>query len=322
MASESSDLSDKILDGLNKRFKITIGEPNCFVGLEIVRDRTNKTITIHQTNYIRRILEKFGWTGMKPAVSPGDSKVKLTKQQCPRNEEEERFMADKPYSAVVGSLMFLVSSCRPDIAFEVSRVSQFSKNPGPDHWIAVKRICRYLQGTKDYCLTYGLEPSHPFTVFGKLKAFGFCDSDWAGELDGRRSTFGYVFLVNGGPVTWKSKLQKSVANSTQDAEYIALSEAGRESCWIRQFLTDLGHKPESPIEVRSDNQGAILATRNPDSHQRMKHIDVCFHSVRDRVANGIIEVSYTPTNEQPADMLTKSLTRPSLVQCLQLLNMI
>lgn len=321
LACESKNLSDSILYGLNKKFKITIGEPDCFVGIEILRDRGRKTISIHQSNYIRRVLDKYGWSEMKSARSPGDSKLKLSKSQCPQNEEEREFMADKPYAGVIGSLMFVVH-CRPDIAFNVSKVAQFSKDPGPIHWIAVKRICRYLKGTVDYCITYGLDPAHPFTEFDRLRAYAFCDADWAGDIDKRRSTFGYVFMMNGGPVTWTSKLQKSTAGSSQEAEYVALAETSRESIWIRQFLTDLRHEQVVPIEVRSDNQGAISSTKTFDNHQRMKHVDVMYHAIRERVQDGIVEISYTPTDEQPADMLTKPLTSPSLVNCLNMLNMV
>ena len=230
-------------------------------------------------------------------------------------------MALVPYREAVGSLMFLLHT-RPDISYEVSRVSMFAENPGHDHWSAVKGIFRYLQGTKDLCITYGLDPQHPHDQsYNRFDPYAFCDSDWAGDQDSRRSTFGYVFLVNGGPVTWATRVQKSVANSVTEAEYVALSETAKEAVWIRRFLDEVGYPSSSPTSIKSDNQGAIAITKNPEFHQRTKHIDVRYHFVREQQSSGQIKVGYTPTTEQPADMLTKSLTSPSLIRCRTMLNL-
>ena len=320
LACESKEVMKDLLVELDSRFKITTGHPNCFVGLELIRDREKGTISLHQSNYIRRMLERYRMSDCKPAKSPGDPKNKLTKDQCPKAEEERKLMSTKPYREAVGSLMFLMVCSRPDIAFEVSRVAKFCDDPGSEHWTAVKRIFRYLQGTKNLSISYGKIASHPFSTWNNCQPFAFCDSDWAGELDSRHSTYGYVFLVNGGPVTWTSKVQKSVAASVTEAEYVSLSETSRESIWIKKLVSELGYEPTA-IEVRCDNQGAICLSKNPELHQRTKHIDIRYHFVREQVSNEVIQVLYTPTSEQPADMLTKSLSGPSLVNCLRMLNM-
>ena len=323
LACESVKTMERILSDLDKKFKITRSEPTCFVGLEIIRDRSRKTVSIHQSNYIVRMLDKFGMLDSKAAKTPGDSRSKLTKDMCPQTEVEKNQMTEIPYREAVGSLMFLMVCSRPDISYEVSRVSKFNENPGHDHWIAVKRIFRYLNGSRDMKINYGLKPKHPIPNnhgYTSFDPFAFCDSDWAGDLDQRHSTYGYVFVLNGGPVTWTTRTQKSIAMSTTEAEYVALSETARESIWICRLITDLGHQLDGPIMIRSDNQGAIALSKNPELHKRTKHIEIRYHFIRQQIANDSVMVLFTPTNEQPADMLTKSLTSPSLIGCLDSLN--
>ena len=278
----------------------------------------------------RRILERYGMSDCKAAPTPGDSRQRLTREMCPIDDLERLEMNKIPFREAVGSLMFCMLCTRPDIAYEVSRVAQFCDNPGMLHWKALKRILRYLKGTRDTCLAYGLEINHPIedpsdeecrTSTNSLRPFAFCDSDWAANQDHRRSTFGYLVLLNGGPVGWTSRVQKSVATSMTEAEYVALSETAKEVSWIRRFMCDVGYTQEGPTSLMSDNQGAICLTKNPEFHQRTKHIDVRYHYIREEQASRRIKVEYTPTNRQPADMLTKSLTGPSLINCRRMINM-
>ena len=139
--------------------------------------------------------------------------VRLSAEQCPKTQEEEDNMSRVSYASVVGSLMYAMVCTRPDIAHAVGVLSRFMSKPGKEHWTAVKRVFRYLRGTSDYGLCYQGRPG----LDKVLDIRGFVDADWAGDLDQRRSTSGYVFNLFGGSVIWMSKKQSVVALSTTEA---------------------------------------------------------------------------------------------------------
>ncbi len=135
---------------------------------------------------------------------------------------------------------------------------------------------------------------------------GFSDSDWAGDIESRRSVSGYMFQLCGAPISWKSKKQTSVALSTAEAEYMALSSAAQEAVWLRKFLNELKLKQEAPMVLYEDNQAAISMARNTH-HGRTRHIDIRYHFVRETVGNGTVELRYCRSNQMLADILTKGL---------------
>ena len=192
---------------------------------------------------------------------------------------------------------------RPDITFAVSNVAKYSSKPTKEHWIAVKRILRYLKGSHNFGLLYRKSDCDT------SKCIGFSDSDWAGDLDDRRSTSGYIFQVGGTAVSWKSRKQSCVALSTAEAEYIALSQAAQEAIWLKQLNTDLKVESSEPTTIYEDNQAAICLSKNPQGHGKSKHIDIKYHYIRDQVHNRTIELKYCPTENMVADMLTKGLAR-------------
>jgi hypothetical protein len=213
-------------------------------------------------------------------------------------------MCGIPYLEAVGSLMYLSQGTRPDIAYAVGVVSQFSKNPGPSHWKAVTRIFRYLRGTSSYRLAFGPSTS------GNQLVTGFSDSDFGGNLDTRRSTSGYVFYIGSSPISWSSKLQPTIALSTSEAEYTATVHAGKEALWLRTFMTELGYDMAGPTCVNIDSQSALAVAQNPEHHSRMKHIDIKHHWIREKVAHKQIGLTYVPSRENVADILTKGLNGP------------
>ena len=188
---------------------------------------------------------------------------------------------------------------RPDISAAVGTMSQFMSNPIQSHWFGVKRILRYLRGTSSYGLIYnGCDDN---------ELVGFSDADWAGDLNTRRSTSGFIFKLGSSVITWSSKRQDTVAKSSTEAEYVSLSSAAQELIWLHRLFKDVGVNVPSPTTIYEDNQGAIDLSRNPKHHNRTKHIDVCHHFVRERVATGEICVDYCPTGEMIADIMTKGL---------------
>jgi hypothetical protein len=142
-----------------------------------------------------------------------------------------------------------------------------------------------------------------------MELTGFSDADWAGDLDSRRSTTGFLFKFGDFPVCWKSKRQPTVALSTAEAEYMSLASAGQTAIWFRQLLADLGFRQDKATVIFEDNQGCIAMAKNPVSHERTKHIDIKYHFIRELVSNETIKVEYLSTEEMEADILTKSLSR-------------
>uniref|UniRef100_A0AAV1TX81 Reverse transcriptase Ty1/copia-type domain-containing protein n=2 Tax=Peronospora matthiolae TaxID=2874970 RepID=A0AAV1TX81_9STRA len=205
----------------------------------------------------------------------------------------------------VGALMHLTTATRPDIAFAVGYVSRFMENPQEEHWVAVKRIFRCLQGTKTHGICY--KPS------ARIDFRRYSDADWAGDLTDRKSTSGYTFMLLGAPVSWGSKKQPSVSLSTTEAEYIALSLAIQEGKWIHGLLCEIvmAANEEGPeLMIHEDNQSCIKMTKNPVNHGRAKHIDIKYHHIRDEVKRGEVKLKYCETAVMLADIMTKGLHGP------------
>jgi hypothetical protein len=237
-------------------------------------------------------------------TTPLDTSIKLT-----ATTEDDALADEKEYARIVGGLMFAACVTRPDIMCAVGKLSQFLNNPSSKHLLAAKRVLRYLKGTLTLGITYRPPP---------LRLSGYSDADWAGDMSTRRSTTGYVVMLNGGAIAWKSQRQPTVALSTMEAEYMALTEAVKELTWIRKLLAELGYDQDSgnaPTDLYSDNQSAIALAKNPVSHARAKHIDIRHHFIREAIHDKIVWVQYIPTSDMTADSLTKALGREKHEKC-------
>jgi hypothetical protein len=209
------------------------------------------------------------------------------------------------YGSLIGSLLYLAVCTRPDIAQAVGALSRHTAHPTTVHWQAAKGIVRYLAGTSDLGITFkGTDTS----------VLGYTDADYAGDVDTRRSTTGYVFIMNGGAITWQSKRQPTVAVSTTEAEYMAAAAAIKEALWLRKLLIDLRLDPGAMI-IKADNQGAIKVLKNPIMSARSKHIDVMHNFARERVVRNEIKFEYISTNLMLADILTKPVPKAKLDFC-------
>ena len=220
----------------------------------------------------------------------------------PSNPEDIQIMSSKPYNEAIGCLTYAAVCTRPDISFAVGQSARFCKNPGKAHWAAVKRILSYLAGTTTHGILFSGE--------GRTNLVGYTDSDYAGDMDTRRSTSGYIFLHLGGAISWGSKRQSCTAISTTEAEYVAASNATQEAVWIQRLLGQIGQLPPGPVRILCDNQSAISLVHNPAHHQRTKHIDVKFHFIREKQASNFIDIVYIDTQHQLADIFTKPLSTP------------
>lgn len=187
-------------------------------------------------------------------------------------------------------------------------VSRFNANPGKAHWVAVKRVLRYLKATSDYKLQYTRSSS------GAL--VGYTDADWASDVDKRRSCTGYVYKMCGAAISWASKRQPTVALSSTEAEYMALSASIQEAIWLKGFGRDLDPDLKgSPVEIQCDNQSALTLAATDSFRARSKHIDVRHHYIRDKIVDKSINLVYTPTEEMVADSLTKAVNGPKVKFC-------
>ncbi|KAE8719673.1 hypothetical protein F3Y22_tig00109926pilonHSYRG00011 [Hibiscus syriacus] len=255
-----------------------LGAAKKILGMEICRDRDSRKLRLSQRGYVEKMLERFAMSSAKPVSTPLANHFKLSSEQCPKTDKEAENMAKVPYSNVVGCLMYAMVCTRPDLAHAVSQVCKYMSKPGKQHWDAVKWIFRYLKGTVGHGIVFGSQRDNPLVV-------GYMDSDYAGDLDNRRSTTGYVFTLGGGPICWKSTVQSVVALSTTEAEYMAAAEAAKEALWLTGLVKELGVQ-QGGVQLLCDNQSAIHLAKNQVYRARTKHIDVRFHKIRELVASG------------------------------------
>jgi transposase InsO family protein len=312
LLSNSLDGLTALKQDLARRFAMKdLGEAHYVLGIQINRNRAARTLHISQQEYISKVLQRFGMTEAKAVPTPLDSSIKLTKADCPTPNAAPDFAFIQQYQSAVGAIMYAMLGTRPDIAFAVASLSQFSSNPGQSHWAAVRHVLRYLCGSAHYKLTYGPAPSlTPESSILRLPTLqGYCDSDWGADRDDRRSVTGYVFMLGGGAVSWQSKKQHTVALSSVEAEYMASTQATKEALWWRTFLIELGMPKTITTVIHSDSQGSIALSKNPEHHARSKHIDIRHHFVREQVAAGTVALQYVPTHDMIADVLTKSLSK-------------
>ena len=282
------------------RYALTdLGPVSWLLGIKITRNREEHTISLSQTAYIEQIVERFGLSDAKAYATPMVPGVVYSRGESPSAPIEADRMRRVPYREAIGSLMYASVATRPDITFAVSTLSQFLDNPGDAHWEAVKRIFRYLSGTKGLELTYGGD---------RHDLVSYTDADGATQ-DHRRAISGHVFLIDGGAVSWSSRKQELVTLSTAEAEYVAATHAAKEALWLRRLIHELFPSLARPTTLYCDNQAALKLVEDDNYRARTKHIDIRYHFVREVAKNGALILIYCPTAEMVADILTKALPK-------------
>lgn len=294
-------LANKTKERLTAAFNARdLGEATYYLGMNIIRDRVTRSIKITHEKMIIDLASKYDLKECKPRDIPMSLGTRLT-----REDGDPLNTTLCSYPSLVGALLYLAVTTRPDIAFAVGALSRYMSCPTTVHWDVAKGVLRYLACKPDLGITY---------TGDDLVITGLCDSDYAADPDTRRSTTGYVFVLNGGAIAWSSKRQPTVAASTTEAEYMAAAAAVKEALWLRKLATALKIKT-GPIGIYSDNQGAIKLLRNPISSLRSKHIDVVHHFARERVVRGEVVFKFVPTTNNVADALTKPLSCTKFDAC-------
>ncbi|GKA83208.1 putative RNA-directed DNA polymerase [Tanacetum coccineum] len=300
-----------VKDYLGKCFAMKdLGEASFILGIKIYRDRSKRLIGLGQNAYMDKILKRYKMDNSKCSHIPMQERLDLNKSQGAQTPKEVNRMKNVPYASAVGSIMYAVRCTRPDVAFAQNMTSRFQQNPGEPHWTAVKNILKYLRNTKDMFLVYGGNPST------ELRVECYCDAGFETDRDDTKSQTGYVFVLNGGAVDWKSSKQSTTAMSATESEYIAASEAAMEAVWIRKFISGLGIVPtiNEPLNMYCDNSAAVHYANEPGVQKGARHYQRRYHYVRECVELGEIRILKVHTDNNLADPFTKALSNRKLTQ--------
>lgn len=297
---QDEDLIIAVKRQLASRFNMTdLGLCAYYLGMH-VHQEANGDVHLHQESYIQQILNRYGLQDIHPRKTPMRTGLKLSKSEgLPRALDFQR-----RYQSKVGALNYAMVVTRPDIAEAVGVASRFCANPTEEHMKAVDDIYAYLKYTPNLGLHFKRDCAD-------RELHAYVDADWAGCLDTRRSTTGYVVKLAGSPISWSSRRQRTVAMSTCEAEYVAGYKATQEIIWIQNMINDLRiealEATSTPLLI--DNNAALKLTRNPELHDRTKHIELKYHFLREMTLSGRIDTQRVATKDNLADLLTKPLPR-------------
>ena len=289
-----------------------VGETEYFLGMRVQQDLDSGTIRLTQRPYWEHVLNRFGLENVVPRNVPLPVGIVLDNNMSPKTSSERQDMKNKPYRSILGSIMWGQLATRPDLSFSVSLLARFQADPGVEHWSALLHVVGYIKNTLDYGLTY----SRDFDI----SPTAFVDADYGGCRDTRRSTSGYIFMMAGGPVAWSSKRQATVALSTVEAEYVAMSRCAQQMAWMHSWLDEVEIDYSRPGLIKGDNRGAIALTKNTKDHGKVKHIDIRHHYIRDLLQTGVLAIEHVPSADNLADLFTKSLARDHHHRLLASLN--
>ena len=301
-ASKTDGEAQRRRDEMGKEWEIKdVGDNEYFLGMRVQQDVNQGTIRLTQRPYWEHVLNRFDLVDVPPRNTPLPVGLVLDQNMSPKTESERKEMGDKPYRPVLGSVMWGQLATRPDLSFAVSLLSRFQADPGIEHWKSLLHVIGYIKNTMDYGLTYSRDSD--------LTPLAYVDADYGGCRDTRRSTSGYVFMMAGGPVTWSSKRQATVALSTVEAEYVAMSRCAQQMVWMQTWLDEVEITHTIPGVIKGDSRGAITLSKTTRDHGKVKHIDIRHHYLRELVKSGLIVFEQVPSADNLADLFTKPLAR-------------
>jgi hypothetical protein len=305
ITGSSTEKLKLFVDAINERFDATFEwNPSEYIGMEWERDRANRTSKLHQAAFSEKMLKAYGaWQHPKPPLTPMRPDTRLSSEDQPEVPDPK---LHRRYRAIVGAIGWLNSGTRPDLSYCYAELSKFAARPGRVHMDAAEYCLAYISGTYEKGIVYRAgKPGEGNTLSG------WVDADFAADLDTRRSHTGYLLMLNGGPISWKSTKQKSVSLSTAESEWYAASEAGKEIIYLRRILDDFGFEQKDPTTLYEDSRAVICMAENPVNRKSSRHIDTRRHFIGELVAAGTVKLADCRTDEMVADALTKSLPYPS-----------
>lgn len=285
---------------LNKEFKMKdLGLVSNFLGINVKQDLENNITTLDQKEYLENVLKRFDMQDCKPMSTPMDPNSTEIFKNCKLDKNSENLCRQ-----IIGCLMYAVCGTRPDLCVALSILSRYQNRADNVLLTALKRVLRYVKHTLSYKIEY---------VCSGETLVGWVDADWASDVEDRKSTTGYVFFYKNCLVSWSSKKQCSVSLSSTESEYVAMSVAASEACWLINMLDDFNIKNVCPLNIMCDNQSAMMAASS-DSIKRLKHVDIRFHFVKELVKREKLKLMYVKSEDQIADMFTKPLRKESLLK--------
>jgi Reverse transcriptase (RNA-dependent DNA polymerase) len=312
MASNSTLSMDRMIQDVRGSFDIQdMGDPTRLLGIWIIRNRELGTIHISQSSFIDTIAKHFEITCGRAVNSPMDPNIELHISTNPYD------ITDLSYASLIGSINYCAVATRPDVSYAVNKCAQYTSKPNITHWEVAKRIVRYLINMREYGITYQRDGDGVRGFAHNLA--GFTDADFTGDKDDRKSMTGWIFTYNGGPISWASRKQKLVSQSTMEAELIAGSFATAEGIWLIRLGSDFKHDL-TPIPIFTDNQSSIAFSNDSLNNSHTKHIDVHYHYTKEQINSGNIDLQFIPSFENPADVLTKPLTARKHLRMLSILG--
>ncbi|CAI7748244.1 unnamed protein product [Closterium sp. NIES-53] len=299
-----------------------LGDVHYYLGLQIERDVERRWLKAHQSHYISGVMERYGVTGGRTVMTPFPAGFKLKKAA-----EEDDVLEDEQrneYQSLIGSVMYAAVHTRSDASFGVGQLTRVVQRPTEEQLEVAKRLVRYLGSTASAGVQFsaggqlkqiGVDGVTP----GTLKLSCFTDATWASEDEDQSSVGGFVCMVGGGPVSWRSKKQSEIAQSSGEAEYMAMYHAIKEIVLLRKLLKDMGAEQEGPTPLFSDSEAAIGMANNPILNGLNKHMKIKWHWVRQMVKEGIVELHHVKASKQAADFLTKRLPESAHWKCAKIL---
>jgi hypothetical protein len=307
VTSNSKELYKHVFGALQSEFRINDeGALDLFLGLSVTRDEAG-VYSLDQGAYIAEVLERLGLDSVSPVASPslGGSAGKLRPRVGGLTPPEAEFMRLCPYREAVGALLWLTRGTRPDLAYAVQQVARFMSAPAPEHWRAIVRIFKYLRGTVTRPLNLGAGGAVSTVVLAPL-LHGYSDADWAGCQETMRSQTGWVVRLGDASVSWESRLQPGIAQSSAQAEFTAAASLANEIVWWRRLMVEFGGAPGEPTVLWCDNASAVQLAEHAGNFNRTKHWALRDAVLREYQETGVVLVRWVPTKGQLADVFTKN----------------
>lgn len=289
---------DKLKDVLSENFSMKdLGIISQYLGINIKQNLKEGFTELNQEKYLQCVLKRFDMQDCNSISTPLENNLDVKSLTCKDSDPKMQKLCRQ----IIGSLMYAALGSRPDLCESISLLSRFQDKAGTCLYKALKRVLRYIKGTLN--LTLMFRPNKNIDVL-----CGFVDSDWGGDTVDRKSTTGFIFKMFNCTISWTSKKQQSVAISSTESEYVALSLAVTEACWLRKILIDFNFLMNEPVVLYEDNRSAICIANNPENNKRLKHIDIKFFFIKEKIDKGVIKIVHVKTEDQVADMFTKPLS--------------